>query len=75
MGVETDFRPARKAHPAILVTDVIAVADHLSAHGIEIAWDDKLPDRKRFYIHDNVGNRLEIVQGTDLEISSGVVRK
>jgi catechol 2,3-dioxygenase-like lactoylglutathione lyase family enzyme len=68
LGVEIDFRPARKAHPTIVATDVMAVANHLAAYGIEIAWDDNLPDRKRFYFHDNVGNRMEIVQGTDLEI-------
>jgi hypothetical protein len=75
LGVDSDFRPAHKAHPAIAVSDIIAVANHLSDNRIDIAWDDNVPDRKRFYVHDNVGNRIEIVQATETEISNRVVRK
>jgi catechol 2,3-dioxygenase-like lactoylglutathione lyase family enzyme len=75
LGVDSDFHPARKAHPAIVATDATAVANHLSEKGIEVTWDENLPDRRRFYIYDNVGNRLEVVQATELEISIGYVPK
>jgi hypothetical protein len=75
LGVDSDFRPARKAHPAIVVSDIITVANHLSANNIDIAWDENIPGRKRFYVHDNVENRIEIVQATEAEKSSGMVRK
>jgi len=75
LGVDADFHPARKAHPAIVASDVTAVATHLSAKGIEVVWDESLSDRKRFYVYDNVGNRLEIVQAIELEISIGHVLK
>ncbi len=33
LGVEADFRPARKAHPAFAVDDLDALADRLKAAG------------------------------------------
>lgn len=62
LGVERDFRPARKAHPGILVTDVDALADRLARGDVLITWDDGLPGFRRFYAADPVGNRLEFLQ-------------
>ena len=31
LGVEQDFRPARKAHPGMTVTDIYGIASHLAA--------------------------------------------
>ncbi|WP_210335441.1 VOC family protein [Microvirga sp.] len=62
LGVEEDFRPARKAHPAITVTDLDALARLLSDAGHEPAWDDAIPDVRRFYVQDPVGNRIEFMQ-------------
>src|SRR5213082_3680821 len=61
LGVEPDFRPARKAHPGILVGDLDALAERLCAHGVEVTWDDNFPGYRRFYAFDNVGNRLEFL--------------
>jgi catechol 2,3-dioxygenase-like lactoylglutathione lyase family enzyme len=63
LGVEEDFRPARKAHPAIAVADLDALARLLSEAGHELAWDDAIPGVRRFYIQDPVGNRIEFMQG------------
>ena len=63
LGVEEDFRPARKAHPAIAVADLDALARLLSEAGHEPAWDDAIPDVRRFYVQDPVGNRIEFMQG------------
>jgi catechol 2,3-dioxygenase-like lactoylglutathione lyase family enzyme len=58
VGVEQDFAPARKAHPALAVADLDALAGRLA----DVRWDDELPGVRRFYTHDPFGNRLEFVQ-------------
>jgi catechol 2,3-dioxygenase-like lactoylglutathione lyase family enzyme len=63
VGVEQDFAPARKAHPALRVEDVDALADRLSAAGRRVDWDDALPDVRRFYTTDPWGNRIELLAG------------
>lgn len=62
VGVEDDFRPARKAHPAF-VADVDAVAGALERAGYPVRWADpaEIPDRRRFHTEDAVGNRLEFL--------------
>jgi catechol 2,3-dioxygenase-like lactoylglutathione lyase family enzyme len=60
VGVEDDFAPARKAHPALLVSDLEALADRLLGAGVEVTWDTSLPGVRRFYAEDPWGNRLEL---------------
>jgi catechol 2,3-dioxygenase-like lactoylglutathione lyase family enzyme len=62
VGVEGDFRPQRKAHPAFLVEDIEDLAARFAAAGIAITRDDALPDLNRFYAADPFGNRLEFLQ-------------
>jgi catechol 2,3-dioxygenase-like lactoylglutathione lyase family enzyme len=64
IGVEEDFRPARKAHPGILVEDLDAVAKRLALHGVELEWDDNFPGFRRCYVADPHGNRLELLEPT-----------
>lgn len=61
LGVEPDFRPARRAHPGILVSGLDALAARLTGCGVTVDWDDALPGFRRFYCHDCVGNRLEFL--------------
>lgn len=61
VGVEEDFRPAAKAHPAVLVHDIDAVADRLESHGFSVRWDADFPGYRRFYSADGNGNRVEIL--------------
>jgi catechol 2,3-dioxygenase-like lactoylglutathione lyase family enzyme len=61
VGVEADFRPARKAHPAFRVDDIDAVATVLAAAGCLVEWDDELPGYRRFYTADPHANRVEIL--------------
>jgi len=60
VGVEEPFAPARKAHPGFVVDDLDALAERLTAAGVEIAWDDTIAGAKRFYAADPFGNRLEL---------------
>ncbi|MFI0482415.1 VOC family protein [Actinomadura sp. 9N215] len=62
LGIERDFRPARKAHPALLVRDLDALAERLRAAGHDVTPDDLFPGFRRFYADDPVGNRLEFLQ-------------
>lgn len=75
LGIESDFRPARKAHPAIRVGDLGALAERLTAAGHEVRIDDELPGFRRFYADDPHGNRLEFVQPLEPEwpLGDGVV--
>jgi catechol 2,3-dioxygenase-like lactoylglutathione lyase family enzyme len=55
LGIEDDFRPARKAHPAFLVDD-------LDAYVTGETPDLLLPGYRRIYLTDPVGNRIELLQ-------------
>ncbi|MBA2639155.1 MAG: glyoxalase [Nocardioidaceae bacterium] len=61
VGVEERFVPARKAHPALAVDDLEAVALRLAGLGYPVRWDDDLPGFRRFYTADPHGNRVEMV--------------
>lgn len=62
LGVEADFRPARKAHPGVEVDDIDALAERLRASGFDVRFDAELPGYRRFYVADPFGNRLEFLQ-------------
>jgi catechol 2,3-dioxygenase-like lactoylglutathione lyase family enzyme len=61
VGVEEPFAPARKAHPALEVDDIGAVARDAEAAGFPVTWDGDLPGYRRFYTRDGSGNRVEIL--------------
>jgi catechol 2,3-dioxygenase-like lactoylglutathione lyase family enzyme len=61
LGVEEDFRPARKAHPALMVRDLPALEAALRAAGVEVRPNpDALPGAGA-YVDDPFGNRIELV--------------
>ncbi len=62
LGVEDDFRPARKAHPGILVAGLVAYAERLAARGVPVQWDEAFPGYRRCYLTDPHGNRLELLE-------------
>lgn len=62
LGVEADFRPARKAHPGIVVEDLDEVACRVATTGQDVTWDRDFPGYRRFYARDPFGNRLEFLQ-------------
>lgn len=62
LGVEADFRPARKAHPAFAVAELDELAERLRAVGAEVDFDDAIPGLRRFYTADAVGNRIEFLE-------------
>lgn len=65
LGVEAEFRPARKAHPALLVDDLAALLDRLRAAGYATVTDEPLEGFDRCYVSDPFGNRIELLQPTE----------
>ena len=62
LGVEPDFRPARKAHPALLVRGLAALMERCQAAGVEPATDEPLEGYQRCYVIDPFGNRIELLE-------------
>jgi len=61
LGVEADFRPAKKAHPALVCREYAALILHLRAAGIEVQEDDNIPGVRRCHVFDPFGNRIELI--------------
>lgn len=62
LGVESDFTPARKAHPAFLVSGLSALAARLASLGYPVTEDLPLEGYRRFYTADPFGNRIEFLE-------------
>jgi catechol 2,3-dioxygenase-like lactoylglutathione lyase family enzyme len=62
LGVEGDFHPARKAHPALLVRDLAGLRARLEQRGFAPYEDEPLDGYRRFYVADPFGNRLELME-------------
>jgi len=62
LGVDANFTPAKKAHPAFCVGDLDQLADRLASAGFPVIWDDQIKDRRRFFTQDPVGNRIEFIE-------------
>lgn len=63
LGVEPDFRPARKAHPALRCHDYDKLIARLKNAGIETRHDQTIPGVERCHIFDPFGNRIELIRG------------
>ena len=62
LGVDPDFRPATKAHPALVLSDYDDVLARLEASGQRARPDAEVPGVVRCYVEDPVGNRLELIR-------------
>jgi len=65
IGVEKDFFPQKKAHPAFCVDDLDGLVIRLAAADCSIVWDEALSNRRRFYTEDPFGNRIEFIANRD----------
>jgi hypothetical protein len=61
LGVANDFRPAKKAHPALRCRNYADLTSRLQQAGVEVTPDEAMPDTVRCYIHDCFGNRIELI--------------
>jgi catechol 2,3-dioxygenase-like lactoylglutathione lyase family enzyme len=62
LGVEADFRPARKAHLALLVAELEQLQEKLKASGYTLNDDEPLEGYHRVYVDDPFGNRIELME-------------
>lgn len=62
LGVELEFRPARKAHPALLVRNLPALLDRCRERGVDVVKDEPLEGYERVYVADPFGNRIELME-------------
>ena len=62
LGVEADFRPAKKAHPALLVDDLPVLIAALRAAGVDVVDDEPMEGYDRIYAADPFGNRLKLME-------------
>ena len=61
LGVEVDFRPAKKAHPALRCAHYDGLTAVLRAAGVEVRDDRNIPGTRRCHIFDPFGNRIELI--------------
>ncbi len=62
LGVDSDFHPATKAHPAFIVGDVGALAREIATAGYDVVDDEPLDGYERVYVFDPFGNRIELME-------------
>ena len=62
IGVEKDFRAAKKAHVAFTVENLDELRKTLVGNGYRVLDDENLPEARRFYSEDPWGNRIEFVE-------------
>jgi catechol 2,3-dioxygenase-like lactoylglutathione lyase family enzyme len=62
LGVEKDFVPARKAHPAFVVEDLPNLVARLERAGYRVVEDQPLEGYERRYVDDPFGNRIELME-------------
>jgi catechol 2,3-dioxygenase-like lactoylglutathione lyase family enzyme len=62
LGVEQDFHPAKKAHPAFLAENLEDLRERLQSSGFAPYEDEPLAGYDRFYVADPFGNRLEFLR-------------
>jgi catechol 2,3-dioxygenase-like lactoylglutathione lyase family enzyme len=61
LGVEDDFRPARKAHPALAVRGIDELCAALEAAGHPVRRTEDVPGVPQWYVDDPFGNRIELL--------------
>jgi catechol 2,3-dioxygenase-like lactoylglutathione lyase family enzyme len=62
LGVEQEFRPARKAHPAFLVEELASLAARCTDASSPVTYDEPLAGYRRIHIADPFGNRIELME-------------
>lgn len=65
LGVEQDFRPARKAHPALIVDDLAGLVTSLEAARVQVRPGEPLDGYDRVHVDDPFGNRIELMERWD----------
>ena len=62
LGVDHDFRPAKKAHLALLVDGLAALIQGCEQARYPVVTDEPLAGYHRVYVADPFGNRIELME-------------
>lgn len=65
VGIEENFQPARKAHPALIITDLNELIQRLSAAGFIVSEGAELNGQIQRFVNDPFGNRIELLAARD----------
>jgi catechol 2,3-dioxygenase-like lactoylglutathione lyase family enzyme len=68
LGVDEDFRPARKAHVALRCSDYDGLLGRLQTQAVPVTTDERrVEGRRHCYVADPFGNRIELIEGTSVD--------
>jgi catechol 2,3-dioxygenase-like lactoylglutathione lyase family enzyme len=62
LGIEPDFHPAKRAHPAFVVADIDEIVAGCQRAGLASKPDTSFNGFRRVHVFDPFGNRLELMQ-------------
>lgn len=62
LGVEADFRPAKKAHPGLVVEGLTEIIAHCEQLGYKVTPDVAADGFRRVHVSDPFGNRIELME-------------
>jgi catechol 2,3-dioxygenase-like lactoylglutathione lyase family enzyme len=62
LGVEKNFIPARKAHPAFIVDDLAGMVTKAMQAGLRVIEDEPIDGYDRRHVDDPFGNRIELIE-------------
>lgn len=62
LGVDADFWPARKAHPALVVSGLDAMLTRTRAAGCDVEGPEPVRGDRQAYVCDPFGNRIELLE-------------
>jgi catechol 2,3-dioxygenase-like lactoylglutathione lyase family enzyme len=62
LGIEPDFQPAKRAHPAFVVDGIDEILVACKRAGLATKPDSSFSGFRRVHVFDPFGNRLELMQ-------------
>jgi catechol 2,3-dioxygenase-like lactoylglutathione lyase family enzyme len=62
LGVDKNFVPGRKAHPAFIVDGLADLATKLKQAGYKVTEDEPIAGCDRRHVEDPFGNRIELIE-------------
>jgi catechol 2,3-dioxygenase-like lactoylglutathione lyase family enzyme len=64
LGVEAEFHPAKRAHPALVVDNLDEIVAACECAGLSTKPDAGFHNFRRVHVFDPFGNRLELMEST-----------
>jgi catechol 2,3-dioxygenase-like lactoylglutathione lyase family enzyme len=62
LGIEADFHPAKRAHPAFIVEGLDDILAAFERTGVTVKPDVSFDGFRRLHVFDPFGNRLELME-------------